>query len=164
MVKIFCTSLIFVSTLAFGACESYPDKGYVVCTDGDKKVLWENGSNSFKGSYDQAQKYCENLKIDGMSGWIIPSIGEFLRNAYDMVAMQSDTEDPNYYSSLYFKAVAFAPYWTSTYDEYNSGSGGSSNFAVDMNKWFSVLPATVEGFDGKDEYYVRCFKDLSAEK
>ena len=114
----------------------------------------------FKGTYNEAQKYCENLSLGGVTGWRVPSLREFLRNAYDMSEDSIKNEDYDSVANHMFNKTALGAYWTSTYDSENSGNGGTSHFTIDMFVWFKLIPGTISGFSGPGVNYVRCVKTV----
>ena len=49
-----------------------------VVTDSVYKLMWQDGEEIFKGDYDEAVKYCENLTFAGFEDWRLPTINELI--------------------------------------------------------------------------------------
>ena len=132
MRKIIAASLacLLCSSAAFGTDAPGFTAGFSrddaknVVTDSIYKLMWQDGEEMFKGTYDEAVKYCENLTFAGFEDWRLPTINELL----------SITDDTRFEPAINesFKNIAYETndkgeksygwYWSST-----KYAGGSSN-------------------------------------
>ena len=86
MRKIIAASLacLLCSSAAFGADAPDFTAGFSrddtknVVTDSVYKLMWQDGEEIFKGDYDEAVKYCENLTFAGFEDWRLPTIDELI--------------------------------------------------------------------------------------
>ena len=120
-----------------------------VVKDDIYKLMWQDGEDIFKGTYDEAVKYCENLTFAGFDNWRLPTIKE-LRSISDKSkfnpAINNIFKNTAYTKSDNSK-IKYGWYWSST-----------TGYARDSSKWF------VLDFETSDEYwaflfsrcYVRC--------
>ena len=49
-----------------------------VVKDDIYKLMWQDGEEIFKGTYDEAVKYCENLSFAGYDDWRLPRVNELI--------------------------------------------------------------------------------------
>nr|WP_314469700.1 DUF1566 domain-containing protein [uncultured Campylobacter sp.] len=87
-----------------------------VIKDDIYKLMWQDGEEIFKGDYDEAVKYCENLTFAGFEDWRLPTLNELI----------SITDDTRFEPAINeaFKNVAYKMndkgeksygwYWSST--------------------------------------------------
>ena len=86
MRKIIAASLacLLCSSAAFGTDAPGFTAGFSrddaknVVTDSVYKLMWQDGDEIFKGDYDKAIKYCENLTFAGFEDWRLPTLNELL--------------------------------------------------------------------------------------
>ena len=84
MRKIIAASLacLLCSSAAFGTDAPGFTAGFSrddaknVVTDSVYKLMWQDGEEIFKGDYDEAVKYCENLTFAGFDDWRLPTANE----------------------------------------------------------------------------------------
>ena len=122
-----------------------------VVTDSIYKLMWQDGEEIFKGDYDEAVKYCENLTFAGFDDWRLPTINELL----------SITDDTRFEPAINkaFKNIAYETndkgeksygwYWSST-----RYAGGSSNVWL---VFFMGGDINWGGVSNRD--FVRCIRD-----
>ncbi|WP_297937929.1 DUF1566 domain-containing protein, partial [uncultured Campylobacter sp.] len=120
-------------------------------TDSVYKLMWQDGDEIFKGDYDKAIKYCENLTFAGFEDWRLPTLNELL----------SITDD-NRYNPAINKAFKNIAYETNVkgekiYDWYWS----STKYVSDS--YFVWVVSFENGGDGWGALYlrnfVRCVRD-----
>ena len=149
---LYCGAAFGADAPGFTAGFSRDDAKNVV-TDSIYKLMWQDGEEIFKGDYDEAVKYCENLTFAGFEDWRLPTINELL----------SITDDTRFKPAINkaFKNVAYETndkgeksygwYWSST-----RSTGGMS-----FGAWFVLF------MDGNDSDwlnssprgFVRCVRD-----
>lgn len=114
-------------------------KGIVI--DSTYKLMWEDGTNIFNGTWDETKRHCQNLNFAGFSDWRLPTRFELL----------SITDDSRYNPATYkvFKNTKPTPYWTSTKSANNSREAFFVNFDLGTGNWFDVSAPTS----------VRCVRD-----
>ena len=159
MRKIIAASLacLLCSSAAFGTDAPGFTAGFSrddaknVVTDSVYKLMWQDGDEIFKGDYDKAIKYCENLTFAGFEDRRLPTLNELL----------SITDDSRYNPAINkaFKNIAYETnvkgekiydwYWSST--KYVSDS------------YFVWVVSFENGGDGWGALYlrnfVRCVRD-----
>ena len=151
LVCLLCSSAAFgTDAPGFMAGFSRDDAKNVV-TDSVYKLMWQDGEEIFKGDYDEAVKYCENLTFAGFEDWRLPTLNELL----------SITDDSRFEPAINkaFKNIAYETnvkgekiydwYWSST--KYVSDS------------YFVWVVSFENGGDGWGALYfrnfVRCVRD-----
>ena len=128
------------------------DNRLEVVKDDIYRLMWQDGAGVARGYYNEAVKYCENLKFAGYSDWRLPTINELL----------SITDDSRYNPAINkaFKNVAYETndkgekrhgwYWSST------RSTGAS-----FGAWFVLFRdgADADWLNGSASGFVRCVRD-----
>ncbi|WP_314071057.1 DUF1566 domain-containing protein [Campylobacter showae] len=158
MRKIIAASLVCLlcSSAAFGADAPGFTAGFSrddaknVVTDSVYKLMWQDGEEIFKGDYDEAVKYCENLSFAGFSDWRLPTINELI-----------SITDKNKFSPAINKAFKHIMYKKVTqssinYDKYWSlaklVNGSSLVWTVGFRSGFVYLQTP------SDSLFIRCVR------
>lgn len=114
--------------------------------DEKTNLLWQDTKevNSVKRDFEEAQKYCQNLELDGQKGWEIPNFLEL----FSIV----DTKSYNPTLDKEFKYFISDNYWSNkTFGHGASGEAFVVNFLSGaFNRELMV-----------DKFYVRCLKNLN---
>ena len=147
---LYCGAAFGADAPRFTAGFSRDDAKNVV-TDSIYKLMWQDGEEIFKGDYDEAVKYCENLTFAGFEDWRLPTLNELI----------SITDDTRFEPAINkaFKNIAYETnvkgekiydwYWSST--KYVSDS------------YFVWVVSFENGGDGWGALYlrnfVRCVRD-----
>ena len=74
---LYCGAAFGAEAPGFTAGFSRDDAKNVV-TDSIYKLMWQDGEEIFKGTYDEAVKYCENLSFAGYDDWRLPRVNELI--------------------------------------------------------------------------------------
>ena len=114
--------------------------------DEKTNLLWQDTKevNSVKRDFEEAQKYCQNLELDGQKGWEMPNFLEL----FSIV----DTKSYNPTLDKEFKYFISDNYWSNkTFGHGASGEAFVVNFLSGaFNRELMV-----------DKFYVRCLKNLN---
>lgn len=114
--------------------------------DDKTNLLWQDTKevNSIKRDFEEAQKYCQNLELDGQKGWEMPNFLEL----FSIV----DSKSYNPTLDKEFKFFISDNYWSNkTFGHGASGEAFVVNFLSGaFNRELMV-----------DKFYVRCFKNLN---
>ena len=114
--------------------------------DEKTNLLWQDTKevNSVKRDFEEAQKYCQNLELDGQKGWEMPNLVEL----FSIV----DTKSYNPTLDKEFKYFISDNYWSNkTFGHGASGEAFVVNFLSGaFNRELMV-----------DKFYVRCLKNLN---
>jgi hypothetical protein len=117
-------------------------------------LLWQkDGSTSGKKNYQQAADYAANLKLNGLSGWRVPTIEE--------LASVFPADDTPFANSGYTLEQCCAPpheynsYWTSELD------GRKEDYAY-VYHWYAKGGAN-NGYASRNFVRVRCVRDVGGE-
>jgi hypothetical protein len=114
--------------------------------DEKTNLLWQDTKevNSVKRDFEEAQKYCQNLELDGQKGWEIPNFLEL----FSIV----DTKSYNPTLDKEFKYFISDNYWSNkTFGHGASGEAFVVNFLSGaFNRELMV-----------DKFYIRCLKNLN---
>ena len=159
MRKIIAASLacLLCSSAAFGTDAPGFTAGFSrddaknVVTDSVYKLMWQDGEEIFKGDYDEAVKYCENLTFAGFEDWRLPTLNELI----------SITDDTRFEPAIN-KAFKNIAYETNDKGEKSYGRYRSSTrYAYDSSRawlvdfWFGGV-----GWSGVSyRRFVRCVRD-----
>jgi len=106
---------------------------------------WQDNETSFKGNFNQAKNYCENLNLDNKTDWRLPTNKELWYLA------DRSKSDPAI--SPVFKNVKKSEYWSNqqvTYSGYES-----ENWEVDFESGFNGWT------ERKSSLYTRCVRGKS---
>ena len=117
-----------------GIAHSYT-KNSNTFTDNNTHLIWQNSSISYK-NYDQAISYCQNLTIDGISGWRLPQMRE-LQTLIDL------------------SHLGGGKYWSATEYPYNPNQMA---YYIDFSNGFSAEYGSRDPFEKSNRYRVRCVK------
>jgi len=55
-----------------GSAERFVDNGDGTVTDTRRQLMWEKGDNGAEVTFEEAQKYCRNLRLGGHADWRLP--------------------------------------------------------------------------------------------
>jgi len=117
-------------------------------------LLWQkDGSTSGKKNYQQAADYAASLKLNGLSGWRVPTIEE--------LASVFPADDTPFANSGYTLEQCCAPpheynsYWTSELD------GRKEDYAY-VYHWYAKGGAN-NGYASRNFVRVRCVRDVGGE-
>ncbi len=130
--KYIILTLALSTTLLFGATSKQDDKTGLIWQD--NKVVSQN-----KMKYNQAIKYCENLKLDGFENWHLPSLKELVTILDFKKDMPTIKNGFNIRISDYF--------WSSIVD---AKEPKNSAWRV------SFSYGEIESYPQSRKYYVRC--------
>jgi hypothetical protein len=137
-------ALIFMSILTYSNAEIIKQSESII-KDTKTNLLWQDTKEvtTEKRNFEESQKYCENLELDGHKGWQMPNFLEL----FSLV----DTKVYNPTLSKEFKYVVSDNYWTSkTFGHGVSGEAFVVNF----------LSGAFNRELMDDKFFVRCFKSL----
>ena len=91
-------------------CYRDNDKNVVICSDKKLgRLMWQDEKQNFKGTWDEAQEYCNLVNLAGYKDWRLPTRVELLSIA--------DKSRHNPALNTAFKYIAdsgFPCYWSST--------------------------------------------------
>ena len=158
MRKIIAASLVCLlcSSAAFGADAPGFTAGFSrddaknVVTDSVYKLMWQDGEEIFKGDYDEAVKYCENLNFAGFDDWRLPTVNELL----------SITDDTRFKPAIN-KAFKNVAYETNDKGEKSYGWYWSSTRSADgsSNAWIVLFGNGSGSWDDvSNRNFVRCVR------
>ncbi len=110
-----------------------------VVTDHVSGLKWEDQSPIFSGTFVEAETYCSNLELDGISDWRVPSLKELWyladRNRYNSYTainpVFQNTRDSDYWSNQQdnYSSEYQSYNWTVYFGEgYNNSRNRSSSF------------------------------------
>lgn len=125
------------------------DNRLEVVKDDIYRLMWQDGADVARGYYNEAVKYCENLKFAGYSDWRLPTIKELL----------SITDDSKYDQALN-KVFEWIAYTTNNKGEKSYGSYWSSTKHADDSSfaWIAYFDSgNWRGVFGRS--FVRCVRD-----
>ena len=54
------------------AAERFVDNGDGTVTDTRRQLMWQQGDNGEQVAFEEAQKYCKNLRLGGYTDWRLP--------------------------------------------------------------------------------------------
>jgi hypothetical protein len=77
-----------------------------VVVDSIYKLMWQDGKEIYRGTYDEAIKYCDNLSFAGFDDWRLPTVNELISI--------TDKSKFNPAINSVFKYVESSDYWSST--------------------------------------------------
>ncbi len=111
-----------------------------VVTDHVSGLKWEDQSTVFEGNFSQAEAYCSNLELDGISDWRVPTNKELWYLA--------DRNRSNPAINPVFQNTQSSKYWSNQSVNYSDSEsyGWTVNFAECCNSWH---PKTIN-------FYARC--------
>jgi hypothetical protein len=72
----FVVLLLGLSPLAALAEARFVDNGNGTVTDTRRKIMWQKGDNGKEVTFEQAQAYCQHLKLGGYADWRLPKPDE----------------------------------------------------------------------------------------
>jgi hypothetical protein len=130
--------------LRVGAARSYIKNGNIVI-DKITSLKWQDNETG-RGDFTDAVKYCQNLVVDGVSGWRVPTLKE-LQTILDLG--KSPKIDP------IFSSAARGKFWSSNEYPYDSNNMA---YYLDFSRGFSANYGEREDFLKSNRYAVRCVK------
>jgi len=111
-----------------------------VVMDSIYKLMWQDGEEIFKGDYDEAVKYCDDLSYAGYDDWRLPTINELI----------SITDKSKFDPAINpaFKNVGSDLYWSATKDAVSAS-----------NAWVAVFKNGEDGWvEARDKNFARCVR------
>ena len=54
------------------AAARFVDNGDGTITDTERKIMWQKGDNGKEVTFEEAQRYCNNLRLDSHADWRLP--------------------------------------------------------------------------------------------
>ena len=72
----FVLPLLGQSPLAASAAARFVDNGDGTVTDTVRKIMWQKGDNGKEVTFEEAQKYCQNLRLGSHADWRLPKPDE----------------------------------------------------------------------------------------
>ena len=72
----FVLPLLGQSPLAASAAARFVDNGDGTVTDTIRKIMWQKGDNGKEVTFEEAQKYCQNLRLGSHADWRLPKPDE----------------------------------------------------------------------------------------
>jgi hypothetical protein len=106
---------------------------------------WEDHKKSFKGNFSEAERYCQNLELDGKSDWRLPTNKELW--------YLGDRKKSGLAISSTFQNVEETHYWSNqkvTYSGYEDSNWGT-RFSDGQNTW-----------EGRNEdHFTKCVRGKS---
>jgi len=133
MKQILLASLLSTSLL-LGATSKLDDK---------TALVWQDniGMTKQQKSYDQAQAYCKNLKLDGFNDWRVPTLKEF----YTIIDLRFDRPS----LKRGFEVRIDDKFWTATPFAKNA----------DKEAWrINMSYGEAEPYNKSRSYFVRCVR------
>jgi hypothetical protein len=80
------------------AAGRFVDNGDGTVTDTKRQLMWQKGDNGDDVTFDQAQKYCRNLRLGGHTDWRLPKPDE--RDTATVVELMMPIHSPAAYARL----------------------------------------------------------------
>ena len=72
----FVLALLGQSPLAASAAARFVDNGDGTVTDMTRKIMWQKGDNGKEVTLEEAQKYCQSLRLGSHADWRLPKPDE----------------------------------------------------------------------------------------
>jgi Protein of unknown function (DUF1566) len=72
----FALLIIGQSPVTAPAATRFVDNGDGAITDTVRKIMWQKGDNGKEVTFEEAQKYCQNLRLGGHADWRLPKPDE----------------------------------------------------------------------------------------
>jgi len=86
------------------AAERFVDNGDGTVTDTKRQLMWQKGDNGEQVTFENAQRYCKNLRLGGYGDWRLPEPEE--RDTAVAIALMMPKHDRDVYGR-------FDLYWSS---------------------------------------------------
>jgi hypothetical protein len=99
-----CLLLLVSQVSMTQAAERFVDNGDGTVTDTRRQLVWQKGDNGEQVTFEDAQKYCKNLRLGGYADWRLPEPGE--RDTAVAIALMMPKHDRDVYGR-------FDLYWSS---------------------------------------------------
>ena len=125
-------------------CYRDNDKNVVVCSDKKLgRLMWQDEAQNFKGTWEQAQEYCNLVNLAGHKDWRLPTRVELLSI--------TDKARSNLALNTAFKYITdsdYPWYWSQTKSAGDSSSAWFVRFRGGDDDWSDV----------SYRYFVRCVR------
>ena|SRR5208337_4591482 len=84
--------------------ERFVDNGDGTVTDTRRKIMWQKGDNGKEVTFEEAQKYCESLRVGGYTDWRLPKPDERDTAVVVELMMSRHSRDVYAYFDLYWSS------------------------------------------------------------
>jgi len=99
-------------------------------------LIWEDQSSIFKGGFSEAKNYCENLELDGISDWRLPTnkelwyLGDREKSSPAISEIFQNTENSYYWSD---QAVTYSGHESENWAIHFSTSSDAWQYRISSN-------------------------------
>ncbi len=103
------------------AAARFVDNGDGTITDTERKIMWQKGDNGKEVTFEEAQKYCKNLRLGNHADWRLPEPEERDTAVVIQLLMPKHSRDAYAYFDLYWSSdpTVLLPF------NYHPAQGGS---------------------------------------
>jgi len=82
----------------------FVDNGDGTVTDTRQKIMWQNGDNGKEVTFEEAQEYCQRLRVGGYTDWRLPHADERDTAVAVELMMRMHSRDTYAYFDLYWSS------------------------------------------------------------
>jgi Protein of unknown function (DUF1566) len=86
------------------AAARFVDNGDGTITDTEQKIMWQKGDNGKEVTFEEAQKYCNNLRLGNHADWRLPEPEERDTATVIQLLMPKHSRDAYAYFDLYWSS------------------------------------------------------------
>jgi hypothetical protein len=84
--------------------ERFVDNGDGTVTDTRRKIMWQRGDNGKEVTFEEAERYCKNLRLGGYADWRLPNPEERDTALVMELMMPKHSRDVYAYFDLYWSS------------------------------------------------------------
>ena len=100
----FVLPLLGQSPMAASAAARFVDNGDGTVTDTIRKIMWQKGDNGKEVTFEEAQKYCQNLRLGSHADWRLPKPDELETATVIQLLMPKRSRDTYARFDLYWSS------------------------------------------------------------